>query len=80
MSKSLFNQAVSHLADRKEFLGAVQNEKLLQAEGSGNKKAKQRVRAGFFFCKLFLFLGCGRGSIQADDLTSTDQVTPECLI
>ena len=32
------NQAVPLLADRKELLGAVQNERLSQAEGSGTRK------------------------------------------
>ena len=32
------NQAASNPADRKGLQGAVQNERLLQAEGSGNKE------------------------------------------
>ena len=61
---------------RTEFWTLWQNEKLSQAEGSGNKKARLDKKWAVF-C---FFLGCGRGSIQADDLTRVDQATPECLV
>lgn len=57
--QSLQSQAVSHLADERSSW-RYSKWKLLQAEGSGNRKLNKEW-AGFFFCKLFLFLGVAGG-------------------
>ena len=43
------NQAAANLADRKELPGAVQNERLLQAEGSKNKEVLLGKKVGWLF-------------------------------
>lgn len=62
------NRAASNLTDRKELQRDVQNEKLLKAEGSGNKEVILGKKVGW------LLQGCfplGDGQFyRADDLTN----------
>ena len=72
------NEAASNLADRKELQEAVQNERLLQAEGSGNKEVTPcPKRAG---CGKVTSLQGTAGVYQADDLTGAPQVIFDGLL
>lgn len=67
-------QAASHLADRKELRGAMQNGRLSQAEG-GRIRMLYRQRAGCLW-QGHLPLG-DDGVYEVDNLTSMDQVIPD---
>ena len=57
------NQEAVNLADRKELQGAEQKERLLWAEGNGNKQVTQGKKSGLVIAKL-LFFRAWQGSVR----------------
>ena len=71
------NRAVSHLAERKELPGAVQNEGLLQSEVSGNEKVTLNKKEGWLWQSHFPLVD-GRG-LSGRLPTGADYVIQESL-
>lgn len=64
------NLAASHLADRKDLRGAVQNERLLLAEEGRDKEKADHLT----------FLWAMEGFCDMDHLTTADQGIPHWLV
>lgn len=56
-TQGFMNRAASHLAERKELRGAVQNEKTFIGRGSGNKEVIWRKKSGLVIARSLSFRG-----------------------
>lgn len=71
------NWAESHVANKKELLDAVQNERCHSQKGAGQRSCTNKKWTG---SGKVIFLKRMAGVCQAGDPTSTDQVIPNGLV